>query len=69
MKALERNQLFEQHDMCENVFNKIRKGFRAEEEIANELDCVEQTSCVLFLKYLDDLRQSLLQKAFAGELT
>ena len=55
--------------MCENVFNKIRKGFRAEEEIANELDYVEQTSCVLFLKYLDDLRQSLLQKAFAGELT
>jgi type I restriction enzyme M protein len=55
--------------MSENVFNKIGKGLRAEEEIANELDYVEQPSWALFLKYLGDLRQSFLQKAFAGELT
>ena len=41
--------------MYENAFNKIEKDLRAEEGIANELDYVEQTSWVLFLKYLDDL--------------
>ncbi|MEM9733367.1 MAG: N-6 DNA methylase [Pseudomonadota bacterium] len=43
--------------MYENAFNKIEKDLRAEEGIANELDYVEQTSWVLFLKYLDDLER------------
>ena len=41
--------------MYENAFNKIERDLRAEEGIANELDYVEQTSWVLFLKYLHDL--------------
>ncbi len=38
--------------MYENAFNAIEKALRAEEGIANELDYVEQTSWVLFLRYL-----------------
>ncbi|WP_430432062.1 N-6 DNA methylase [Oceanicaulis sp.] len=41
--------------MFENAFNSIDKALRAEEGTASELDYVEQTSWVLFLKYLDDL--------------
>ncbi|GGD39033.1 N-6 DNA methylase [Sinisalibacter lacisalsi] len=41
--------------MYENAFNSIENLLRAEEGIANELDYVEQTSWVLFLKYLHDL--------------
>ena len=41
--------------MYENAFNKIERDLRSEEGIANELDYVEQTSWVLFLKYLHDL--------------
>lgn len=41
--------------MYENAFNAIEKTLRAEEGISNELDYVEQTSWVLFLKYLHDL--------------
>ena len=41
--------------MYENVFNKIEKDLRAEEGIANELDYVEQTLWVLFLKYRHEL--------------
>lgn len=41
--------------MYENAFNAIEKALRAEEGISNELDYVEQTSWVLFLKYLHDL--------------
>jgi type I restriction enzyme M protein len=41
--------------MYENAFNKIERDLRAEEGVANELDYVEQTSWVLFLKYLHDL--------------
>lgn len=41
--------------MYENAFNKIEKDLRAEEGVSNELDYVEQTSWVLFLKYLHDL--------------
>lgn len=43
--------------MFENAFNNIDKALRAEEGTASELDYVEQTSWVLFLKYLDDLEQ------------
>lgn len=41
--------------MFENAFNKIDNSLRAEAGTASELDYVEQTSWVLFLKYLDDL--------------
>ncbi|MGD9919458.1 MAG: N-6 DNA methylase [Paenirhodobacter sp.] len=41
--------------MYEHAFNAIEKALRAEEGISNELDYVEQTSWVLFLKYLHDL--------------
>jgi len=41
--------------MYENAFNNIDKALRAEEGTASELDYTEQTSWVLFLKYLDDL--------------
>jgi type I restriction enzyme M protein len=41
--------------LYENAFNKIERELRNEEGIANELDYVEQTSWVLFLKYLHDL--------------
>lgn len=41
--------------MYENAFNSIEHQLRAEEGIANELDYFEQTSWVLFLKYLPDL--------------
>ena len=41
--------------MYENAFNAIEKALRAKEGISNVLDYVEQTSWVLFLKYLHDL--------------
>ena len=49
--------------MDENTFNKIEKDLRAEEGIANELDYVEQTSWVLFLKYLHDLENERADRA------
>lgn len=49
--------------MYENAFNSIEKDLRAEEGIANELDYVEQTSWVLFLKYLDDLENERWDRA------
>jgi type I restriction enzyme M protein len=49
--------------MYENTFNKIEKDLRAEDGIANELDYVEQTSWVLFLKYLDDLESERKDRA------
>lgn len=49
--------------MYENAFNKIEKDLRAEEGIANELDYVEQTSWVLFLKYLADLEAERRDRA------
>ena len=41
--------------MYENAFDGIERDLRAEEGIASELDYVEQTSWVMFLKYLHDL--------------
>lgn len=41
--------------MFENTFNKIDKALRNDEGMATELDYAEQTSWLLFLKYLDDL--------------
>jgi type I restriction enzyme M protein len=49
--------------LYENAFNKIEKDLRAEEGIANELDYVEQTSRVLFLKYLHDLETERRDRA------
>ena len=46
-----------------NAFNAIEKTLRAEEGIANELDYVEQTSWVLFLKYLHDLESERRDQA------
>ena len=40
--------------MYDTAFNKIERELRNEEDVANELDYVEQTSWVLFLKYLHD---------------
>ncbi|MGR3621050.1 N-6 DNA methylase [Pseudophaeobacter sp.] len=53
----------EKNDMYENAFNSIEKALRAEEGIANELDYVEQTSWVLFLKYLHDLENERRDRA------
>ncbi|MGH8128558.1 MAG: N-6 DNA methylase [Gammaproteobacteria bacterium] len=41
--------------MFENAFNNIDKVMRNDEGLASELDYAEQTSWLLFLKYLDDL--------------
>jgi type I restriction enzyme M protein len=49
--------------MYENAFNSIEKALRAEEGIGNELDYVEQTSWVLFLKYLHDLESERRDRA------
>jgi type I restriction enzyme M protein len=49
--------------MYENAFNTIEKNLRAEDGIANELDYVEQTSWVLFLKYLHDLESERRDEA------
>ena len=49
--------------MYENAFNSIERHLRAEEGIANELDYVEQTSWVLFLKYLHDLENERRDRA------
>lgn len=49
--------------MYENAFNSIEKALRAEEGIGNELDYVEQTSWVLFLKYLHDLESERQDRA------
>jgi type I restriction enzyme M protein len=41
--------------MFENAFNNIDRVLRNDEGLASELDYAEQTSWLLFLKYLDDL--------------
>ncbi len=49
--------------MYENAFNSIERALRAEDGVANELDYVEQTSWVLFLKYLHDLESERRDQA------
>ena len=49
--------------MYENAFNSIERTLRAEEGISNELDYVEQTSWVLFRKYLHDLEAERRDRA------
>lgn len=41
--------------MFEQVFRNIDDALRKEDGCPTELDDIEQTSGVLFLKYLDDL--------------
>lgn len=49
--------------MYDNAFNRIERELRNEEGVANELDYVEQTSWVLFLKYLHDLEAERRDRA------
>lgn len=51
--------------MFENAFNNIDRALRNDEGLASELDYAEQTSWLLFLKYLADLEQ---QRADIAEL-
>jgi type I restriction enzyme M protein len=51
--------------MFENAFNNIDRELRNEQGVSSELDYTEQTSWVLFLKYLDDLE---VQRADEAEL-
>lgn len=52
--------------MYDNAFNTLEKNLRDEEGISNELDYVEQTSWLLFLKYLHDLE---IERQDRAELT
>lgn len=52
--------------MFEQTFKNIDDILHKDAGRASELDYVEQTSCVLFLKYLDELEKD---KATAAELT
>lgn len=67
--------------MFEQAFKNIDDVLRKEAGCTTELDYTEQTSWLLFLKYLDgldqdkaaeaaleELKKSLLHRAFAGEL-
>lgn len=49
--------------MFENAFNSIDRELRNEEGLASELDYAEQTSWILFLKYLDDMEQERQDEA------
>lgn len=49
--------------MYDNAFNQIERELRNEDGVANELDYVEQTSWVLFLKYLHDLETERKDRA------
>ena len=40
--------------MFENTFKKIDEILRRDDGCSTEIDYIEQTSWVLFLKYLDD---------------
>ncbi|MEQ8835975.1 MAG: N-6 DNA methylase [Lacipirellulaceae bacterium] len=49
--------------MFENAFNNIDRAMRNDEGLASELDYAEQTSWLLFLKYLDDFEAELEDEA------
>jgi len=54
--------------MFENSFNNIDRALRNDEGLASELDYAEQTSWLLFLKYLDDLEKEREDEAgLAGD--
>ncbi len=49
--------------MFENAFNNVDRAMRNDEGLSSELDYAEQTSWLLFLKYLDDLEQERQDQA------
>jgi type I restriction enzyme M protein len=49
--------------MFENAFNNMDRVMRNDEGLASELDYAEQTSWLLFLKYLDDMEHEWADKA------
>jgi type I restriction enzyme M protein len=49
--------------MFENAFNNMDRVMRNDEGLASELDYAEQTSWLLFLKYLDDMEQEWQDEA------
>lgn len=49
--------------MFENAFNNMDRVMRNDEGLASELDYAEQTSWLLFLKYLDDMEHEWEDKA------
>jgi len=49
--------------MFEQAFKNLDDTLRREAGCTTELDYTEQSSCLLFLKYLDDLEQERLQIA------
>ena len=51
--------------MFEQTFKNIDDSLRKDAGCSSELDYVEQTSWILFLKYLDDYER---EKAMAAEL-
>ena len=53
--------------MFEQAFRNIDDVLRKEAGCTTELDYTEQTSWLLFLKYLE--KKSLLHQAFSGQLT
>ena len=52
--------------MFEQTFKNLDDILRKEAGCASELDYTEQTSWLLFLKYLDDLEASRATKACGG---
>ena len=52
--------------MFENAFINIDRFMRNDEGLASELDCAEQTSWLLFLKYLNGLEGERLDTAKLG---
>ena len=51
----------------EQTFNAIDNILRNEAGCSTELDYIEQTSWLLFLKYLDDLEQEQEMKAMLND--
>lgn len=49
--------------MFENAFNNIDRVLWKDEGLSSELDYAEQTSWLLFLKYLDDMEQQWAEEA------
>lgn len=49
--------------MFENAFNNMDRVMRNDEGLASELDYAEQTSWLLFLKYLDDMEHTWADEA------
>lgn len=49
--------------MYENAFNNIDKALRNEQGVSSELDYAEQTSWIMFLKYLDDMEAERADEA------